>query len=63
MKLKLGEQNAILLCQYTSVSEVIGGIFSDGKDKPAGGGDFVDLAQGPTFESAIANINQALMLG
>lgn len=64
MKLKLGELNARMLCQFTAFAEVVNGVFSDGK---SGGslieGEYTDLAKAPSFEQAIANINAALMFG
>lgn len=63
MKLKLGELNAVALCQYTSFAAVVdaalGGGDGGGKDP-----DRVDLAAGaPSMEAAIANINAALNFG
>jgi hypothetical protein len=49
-----------LLCHYTSFAEVVNGIFSDGSEKKDKRND---LAQAPSFESAIANINSALNFG
>lgn len=62
MKLKLGELNAVTLCQYTSFAEVVNQAFGEG-----GGGTSSekreDLAQAPSYESALNNINNALMFG
>jgi hypothetical protein len=64
VKLKLGELNARMLCQFTAFAEVVNGVF--GK-KESGGplvkGEYTDLAEAPSFEAAIAKINAALTFG
>lgn len=65
VKLKVGELNARMLCQYTAFAEVVNAAL--GGSKQSSGhpqkGEFNDLAQGPSFEAAIANINRALNFG
>jgi hypothetical protein len=66
VKLKLGELNARMLCQYTAFAEVVSGIF--GKKDEAGGkplieGKYTDLSKAHSFEQALANINNALTFG
>lgn len=63
MKLKLGELNARMLCQYTCFAEVVGSIFGKSEDAPLRKGEFNDLADAPSFEAALANINSALTFG
>lgn len=64
VKLKFGELNARMLCQYTSFGEVVAGLFGKkDDDEPLVKGEYVDLADAPSFDAAIANINNALMFG
>lgn len=64
MKLKFGELNARMLCQYTAFAEVVGGIFGSKKAETGPvSGEYEDIAQGASFEAALANINNALRVG
>lgn len=59
IKLKFGELNARMLCQFTAFADVVNGIFGSGDGKE----DVVDLADAPSFDSALASINRALAFG
>jgi hypothetical protein len=65
VKLKLGELNARMMCQFTAFAEVVNGVFGDKKsgDGSLVKGDYTDLADAPSFDAAIANINAALNFG
>lgn len=65
MKLKFGELNARMLCQFTSFAEVVNGIFGSEKadDAPLAKGEYNDLAASGSYDNAIANINRALTFG
>lgn len=66
VKLKFGELNARMLCQYTSFGEVVAGLFGskdDGDGPPLVKGEYNDLAEAPSFDAAIAAINSALTFG
>lgn len=61
VRIKLGEMNALALCTYTAVASVVNGAFGGGGSAPVE--ERNDLAQAPTFEMALLNINQALNFG
>jgi hypothetical protein len=67
VKLKFGELNARMLCQFTAFAEVVNGVFgkgdSSGESAPLVKGEYNDLADAPSFEAALANINAALTFG
>jgi hypothetical protein len=65
MKLKFGELNARMLCQYTAFAEVVSGIFGDKKETNTmpTKGEYVDLAEAPSYDAALAAMNAALSIG
>lgn len=65
VKLKFGELNARMLCQYTSFGEVVAGLFGkkDDDDAPLVKGEYNDLADAPSFDAALVAINNALTFG
>jgi hypothetical protein len=64
MKLKFGELNARMLCQYTAFAQVVAGIFGDKQDGPTPAkGDYTDLAEAPSYDAALAAMNAALNVG
>lgn len=63
VKLKFGQLHAQSACIYQGVGLVVAQAFADTKkDGPPKlvKGEYNDLAQAPSFEAAIANINAAL---
>jgi hypothetical protein len=63
VRLKYGQLHATAMCHYQSFALVVSQALGGDKKTSTLKSDYTDLAKAPSFDAALANINQALSYG